>query len=142
MRCLVGAFRCYRCEQDRISSPRALASVSAGEAPGQEASALKVLATENQQHIDELFVEAAAFHAQRKFDDSVTPDWASNYSIPSFASIPQSKLEDLKDALYRKLDLTLAHRLSRSGLGRMTVIPMNVCVPRCMWMVFGWMRLK
>jgi len=65
---------------------RALASVSAGEAPGQEASALKVLATENQQHIDELFVEAAAFHAQRKFDDSVTPDWASNYSIPAFAA--------------------------------------------------------
>ncbi len=65
---------------------RSLASVASGEAPGKEASALKVLATENTQHIDELYLEAAAAYAQQKFEDTVPPAWTSNAGIPSWAA--------------------------------------------------------
>jgi len=58
-----------------ITVLRVLSSVKDGGSPGDEASVLKIMATEAAQAITELFLEAAAFHGARKFDDSVSPDW-------------------------------------------------------------------
>lgn len=41
---------------------RAIASLTEGDAPGDAASALKILATENHQHIDELFIEVLGIY--------------------------------------------------------------------------------
>ena len=62
---------------------RILSAVNAGGSPGNAASTVKILATETHQQITELFLDAAAAHTQRKFPDSVTPDWAQD---PDFAS--------------------------------------------------------
>lgn len=62
---------------------RILSAVSAGGSPGNEASIVKVLATETHQQITELFVNAAAHHGLSKFKDAVAPDWAdAGFSAP------------------------------------------------------------
>ena len=43
-----------------------------------EASIIKILATETAQQITTLYLDVAAAHGQRKFEDSVSPDWAGN----------------------------------------------------------------
>ena len=65
---------------------RILSVIAAGGTPGNEASILKIMATETAQQITELFLEAAATNGMRSFDDSVTPDWASKLNIPDYAA--------------------------------------------------------
>lgn len=74
-------------ELDALESTllRIVSELAQGDAPGPAASALKILATENQQHIDELFVEAAAYWGHVKFPKEGPPSWASNTAIPGFA---------------------------------------------------------
>lgn len=67
---------------------RILSAVSAGGSPGNEASIVKILATETHQEITELFIDAGAAFAQRKFDDAVSPDWTGDnaFAPPGLAS--------------------------------------------------------
>lgn len=66
---------------------RALAPLAAGQAPGDEASIIKIAATETAQAITELFVELAGLHALPKFPDRSGPDWRANLGeIPAFAA--------------------------------------------------------
>ncbi len=54
---------------------RVLSAVKDGGSPGKEASIIKILATETAQQITTLYLDVAAAHGQRKFEDSVSPDW-------------------------------------------------------------------
>ncbi len=65
---------------------RILSVIAAGGTPGNEASILKIMATETAQQITELYLEAAANNGLRLFEDSVTPDWAQDYAIPDYAA--------------------------------------------------------
>ncbi len=67
---------------------RVLASVRDGGAPGNEASTLKVMATEIAQEITALFLEAAADHGMRKFEDGVSPLWTGDarFAAPAVAN--------------------------------------------------------
>lgn len=65
---------------------RALSAVSAGDAPGEESSALKILATENAQAITELFLEANALNALPFFEDRHEADWNTGSGIPGYAA--------------------------------------------------------
>ena len=67
---------------------RVLSAVKDGGSPGKEASIIKILATETAQQITTLYVEAAAFHALRRFDDSVSPEWTGHgaYAAPGLAT--------------------------------------------------------
>jgi alkylation response protein AidB-like acyl-CoA dehydrogenase len=66
---------------------RALAPLAAGQAPGDEASIIKIAATETAQAITELFVELAGLYALPKFPDRSGRDWRANLAeIPAFAA--------------------------------------------------------
>ena len=65
---------------------RILSALSSGGSVGNEASIVKIMATETHQQITELFLDAAGAYAQSKFDDSVTPDWATAAQMPSHAA--------------------------------------------------------
>ena len=67
---------------------RVLSAVKDGGSPGKEASIVKILATETAQQITTLYLDAAAAHGLRKFDDSVSPDWLKDgaYAPPSVAT--------------------------------------------------------
>ena len=65
---------------------RILSVIAAGGTPGNEASILKIMATETAQQITELYLEAAATNGMRSFDDSVTPNWAAELNIPEYAA--------------------------------------------------------
>lgn len=65
---------------------RALSAVASGEAPGEESSALKILATENAQAITELFLEASGQAALPFFEDRTDANWNKNSGIPPFAA--------------------------------------------------------
>ena len=71
-----------------ITVLRVLTSVRDGGTAGNEASILKIMATEVAQEITTLFLEAAAEHGIRKFDDSVSPDWTGDagFAAPGVAS--------------------------------------------------------
>ncbi|RED16312.1 acyl-CoA dehydrogenase family protein [Parasphingopyxis lamellibrachiae] len=71
-----------------ITVLRVLSSVRDGGSPGTEASILKIMATEIAQEITTLFLEAAADHGMRKFNDSVSPEWTgdSGFAAPGVAS--------------------------------------------------------
>ncbi|GAB5486759.1 MAG: acyl-CoA dehydrogenase family protein [Parasphingorhabdus sp.] len=71
-----------------ITVLRVLTAVRDGGAPGDEASTLKIMATNIAQEITTLFLEAAADHGLRKFDDSVSPDWTGDagFAAPSIAT--------------------------------------------------------
>ncbi|GAA4642830.1 acyl-CoA dehydrogenase family protein [Pontixanthobacter gangjinensis] len=71
-----------------ITTLRVLCSVKDGGAPGNEASILKIMATEIAQEITSLFVVAAAEHGNRKFADSVSPEWTGNaaFAAPGVAT--------------------------------------------------------
>ena len=71
-----------------ITTLRVLSSVRDGGSPGNEASTLKILATDIAQEITTLFLEAAAEHGNRKFEDSVSPDWTgdANFAAPGVAT--------------------------------------------------------
>ncbi|WP_293679121.1 acyl-CoA dehydrogenase family protein [uncultured Phenylobacterium sp.] len=65
---------------------RALAPLTNGEAPGDEASILKILATENAQAISERALELAGPYAPPFFPDRHAADWRSGLEdIPAFA---------------------------------------------------------
>ncbi len=65
---------------------RILSALSSGGSVGNEASIVKIMATETHQQITELFLEAAGRYAQSSFEDSVTPNWATKAQIPSYAA--------------------------------------------------------
>lgn len=67
---------------------RVLSVANDGGRPGKEASIIKVIATETAQKITELYVEAAAFHGQRQFPDSVSPKWTgpAGYAAPGVSN--------------------------------------------------------
>ncbi|MEO1643433.1 MAG: acyl-CoA dehydrogenase family protein [Pseudomonadota bacterium] len=67
---------------------RVLSAVKDGGSPGKEASIIKILATETAQQITTLYLDLAAAHGQRKFHDSVSPDWTghSAYAAPGVAT--------------------------------------------------------
>ncbi len=71
-----------------ITTLRVLCSVKDGGAPGNEASILKIMATELAQEITQLFCVAAAEHGNRKFADSVSPGWTgtSAFAAPGVAT--------------------------------------------------------
>ena len=65
---------------------RILSALSSGGSVGNEASIVKIMATETHQQITELFLDAAGAYAQNKFEDSVTPNWATQAHMPSHAA--------------------------------------------------------
>ena len=67
---------------------RVLSAVKDGGSPGKEASIIKVLATETAQQITTLYLDVAAAHGLRKFDDSVSPDWSGHaaYAAPGVST--------------------------------------------------------
>lgn len=71
-----------------ITVLRVLSAVRDGGSPGSEASILKIMATEIAQEITTLFLDAAADHGLRKFDDSVSPEWTgdASFAAPGVAS--------------------------------------------------------
>lgn len=66
-----------------ITVLRMLTKVRDGGTAGNEASILKIMATEIAQEITTLFLEAAAEHGNRKFADSVSPEWTD---VAAFAA--------------------------------------------------------
>lgn len=77
-----------RVDSLEITTLRVLCSVADGGAPGNEASILKIMATETAQEISHLFCVAAAEHGLRKFDDSVSPEWTGDaaFAAPGVAN--------------------------------------------------------
>lgn len=71
-----------------ITVLRVLSAVRDGCSPGNEASTLKIMATDIAQEITTLFLEAAADHGVRKFDDSVSPEWTkeASFAAPGVAT--------------------------------------------------------
>ncbi len=71
-----------------ITVLRVLSAVRDGGSPGNEASTLKIMATDIAQEITTLFLEAAADHGARKFDDSVSPEWTgdAHFAAPGVAT--------------------------------------------------------
>ena len=65
---------------------RILSAIKSDGSVGNEASIVKIMATETHQQITELFLEAAGAYAQSKFDDSVAPNWATEAYIPAHAA--------------------------------------------------------
>ena len=65
---------------------RILSALSSGGSVGNEASIVKIMATETHQQITELFLDAAGAYAQNKFEDSVTPNWATEADMPVHAA--------------------------------------------------------
>lgn len=66
---------------------RVMSALKDGGSPGNEASILKIMATETAQEITTLYLEAAALFGTCGFDDAVTPDWAlQSGDVPAFAA--------------------------------------------------------
>ena len=65
---------------------RILSALSSGGSVGNEASIVKIMATETHQQITELFLDAAGAYAQSRFEDSVTPGWATDALMPPHAA--------------------------------------------------------
>jgi len=66
---------------------RALAPLTTGAAPGDEASIIKIAATETAQAITELQVELAGIYGMPFFQDRYRPDWRAGLeTIPAFAA--------------------------------------------------------
>ena len=66
---------------------RALAPLASGQAPGDEASIIKIAATETAQAVTELFVELAGVYGLPMFADRSRPDWRAGLEdIPAFAA--------------------------------------------------------
>ena len=68
---------------------RTLASVADGEAPGNESSILKIMATELAQDITELGMETHGAYAAPRFKDGVVPAEIGNWGMPT-ASAPMA----------------------------------------------------
>ncbi|MEM7767891.1 MAG: acyl-CoA dehydrogenase family protein [Pseudomonadota bacterium] len=64
---------------------RILSAVSAGGSPGNEASIVKILATETHQQITELMLEAGARASLAKTADATAPDWAGDNLSAAYA---------------------------------------------------------
>jgi len=71
-----------------ITVLRVLTTVRDGGSPGDEASILKIMATDLAQEITTLFLEAAAEQGNRKFADSVSPEWTDDaaFAAPGVAN--------------------------------------------------------
>jgi alkylation response protein AidB-like acyl-CoA dehydrogenase len=70
-----------------MTTYRALAPLASGQAPGDEASILKIAATETAQAITELYVNLAGEYGAPFFADRSRPDWRAGLEdIPAFAA--------------------------------------------------------
>ncbi|WP_321327113.1 acyl-CoA dehydrogenase family protein [uncultured Parasphingorhabdus sp.] len=71
-----------------ITVLRVLTTVRDGGSPGDEASILKIMATDLAQEITTLFLEAAAEQGNRKFVDSISPEWTGDaaFAAPGVAT--------------------------------------------------------
>ncbi|ODT85708.1 acyl-CoA dehydrogenase family protein [Phenylobacterium sp. SCN 70-31] len=70
-----------------MTTYRALAPLSSGQAPGDEASILKIHATETAQAITELFVNLAGDYGEPYFENRFREDWRAGLEdIPAFAA--------------------------------------------------------
>lgn len=70
-----------------ITVLRVLAPLASGDAPGNESSILKIIATETAQAITELQVELAGLFAAPYFADRTGADWKAGFdSVPTFAA--------------------------------------------------------
>lgn len=70
-----------------MTTLRALAPLTNGEAPGDEASIIKIAATETAQAVTELYLELAGPYAQPFFADRHDAEWRSGLEdIPAFAA--------------------------------------------------------
>ncbi len=71
-----------------ITVLRVLTTVRDGGSPGDEASILKIMATDLAQEITTLFLEAAAEQGNRKFADSISPEWTGDaaFAAPGVAT--------------------------------------------------------
>jgi alkylation response protein AidB-like acyl-CoA dehydrogenase len=66
---------------------RALAPLASGQAPGDEASIIKIAATETAQAVTELYVELAGVYGLPMFADRSGPDWRAGLEdVPGFAA--------------------------------------------------------
>ena len=69
-----------------MTTLRALAPLASGQAPGDEASIIKIAATETAQAVTELFVELAGPYGAPAFPDRHAADWRAGLEdIPAFA---------------------------------------------------------
>ena len=64
---------------------RILAATPEGQAPGDHASIIKIMATETAQQISTLLLELAGQHCLPAFADGVTPQWAKVAGVPESA---------------------------------------------------------
>ncbi|MEL6387380.1 MAG: acyl-CoA dehydrogenase family protein [Pseudomonadota bacterium] len=64
---------------------RILSALSSGGSPGNEASIVKILATETHQQITELMLEAGARSAITRTGDATAPDWATHLPESAYA---------------------------------------------------------
>lgn len=98
---------------------RVLSAVESGNAPGKESSILKVLATENAKHIQQLYVDAAGYEGFALFDGGGVPEWAIEQGIAGAAV----------GGLYRYLD-----SLGESIYGGTNEIQKNIVSKRVLGM--------
>lgn len=80
-----------------ITVLRVLTKVRDVGSPGNEASILKIMATEIAQEITTLFLEAAAEHGNRKFADSVSPEWTDDaaFAAPGVANYFSTRAQSI-----------------------------------------------
>lgn len=96
---------------------RALSSLSAGEAPGAESSAIKILATENSQAITELYVEAAGHYGLAWQPDHDAPAWTSS-GMRNFGAISIRRyLATRAESIYGGTNEIQRNVISRMVLG-------------------------
>jgi alkylation response protein AidB-like acyl-CoA dehydrogenase len=65
---------------------RTIASLAAGEAPGDESSILKIMATERAQEVSERFIELGGLYGAHFVADRSRADWNSNTGIPDWCA--------------------------------------------------------
>jgi hypothetical protein len=65
---------------------RVLSSIATGNAPGPESSILKILGTELQQAIDELFLDLSALHALPFVPEQYNSSYAGDSLAPHYAA--------------------------------------------------------
>ncbi|MFT5695972.1 MAG: alkylation response protein AidB-like acyl-CoA dehydrogenase, partial [Myxococcota bacterium] len=96
---------------------RALSSLSAGEAPGAESSAIKILATENSQAITELYIEAAGHYGVSWQPDHDAPPWTSS-EMRNFGAISIRRyLATRAESIYGGTNEIQRNVISRMVLG-------------------------
>ena len=97
---------------------RVLSAVESGNAPGKESSILKVLATENAKHIQQLYVDAAGYEGFALFEGGGVPDWAIEQGIAGAAVAGLYRyLDSLGESIYGGTNEIQKNIVSKRVLG-------------------------